>query len=336
LPGRSLMKRSEGQQRFAGLATILKERGYHTRFYVTHDPHFDNMQGFLIANDFDEVIGQHDYPANEAISSLGVPDHVMFDRAFNELNGANEPFLAVILTGSHHGPFIIPEDIPYPRYDSSELEAKRYPAFSRNEWVKRCNAFSYADWSLGQFYNKVTETNWEKKTLLVITGDSGVILDKQKELDLAQFHVPLLLIDKNVIQPGISSSVGGQKDVAATIMDVLGGRYINNTLGTSLIAGNAVPHTLFIEGNMTGFILSTPNDYSSKTSIKAAGKVLSTPIYLLQSKHRKPMLYRLNYLSEPIINVEKAKEMITYSDALLTATYHLVKSRQVGLPVTAP
>ena len=303
LPGRSLMKRGEGQQRFSGLATILKERGYHTRFYATHDTHFDNMQGFLVANDFDQVVGQSDYPASEVISSLGVPDHVMFDKALAELNEVEEPFLALLLTGSHHGPFIIPDDKPYPRVDPKDPEAKRY------------NAFSYADWSLGRFYDQVKQTDWGKNCLLAITGDSGVIIDKQVEMDLALFRVPLLLIDEGVISPAVSDRVGGQKDIVATVLGVLGGTWVNNTLGIDLRSDVGTPHALFIEGRATGFI--------------------SPPYFLLRSGHDHPALYRFDNLSLPVIEDNLTNEMIRYSKALLSTTYYMVTSMSVGLPVTA-
>ncbi len=303
-PGRSLMKRGEGQQRFSGIATVLKERGYHSMFFVTHDPHFDNMQGFLVANDFDRVIGQPDYPASEVVSSLGVPDHVMFDRALEELNAVEEPFLALLLTGSHHGPFIIPRDKPYPRVDPSDPEARRY------------NAFSYADWSLGRFYDRIVQTDWGKRTLLVVTGDSGVILDKQKELDLALFHVPLLLVDDSLVPPGVSRRVGGQKDIVATVMDALGGVWVNNTLGVDLRSSEAAPHALFIEGRATGFILP--------------------PYLLLERRFGNPTLYRFDDDSSRIDDAEIVSRMKVYSNALLSTTYAMVKTMQVGLPDITP
>jgi phosphoglycerol transferase MdoB-like AlkP superfamily enzyme len=294
------MKRGEGQQRYAGIATLLKERGYQTRFYTTHDPHFDNMQGFLVANDFDVVIGQADYPAAEAISSLGVPDHVMYERAAADFAGLEQPFLALLLTGSHHGPFIVPEDKPFRRFDRSEPNYLRY------------NAFSYADWALGWFYDRMQEATWGDSCLLVITGDHGVTLDQQMEMDLNLYHVPLLLVDSKLIEPGVNGTLGGQKDIVATIMALLGGEWINNTLGANLRAPGTYPHALFVEGRQSGFI----ND----------------GMFLHSGRRGKPLLYKMDNLMEPVEDNTSLQMLQGNSDALLAAAYHLIQERRVGLP----
>jgi len=295
------MKRGEGQQIFSGIGTLLKKRGYKTLFFLTHDPHFDNMQGFLITNDFEQVIGQHDYPGKEVVSSLGVPDHVMFSRGFEELDKLEEPFLAMFLTGSHHGPFIVPDDKPFRRFDEGQPQSERY------------NAFSYADWSLGWFHDQVMKTEWGARTLFTVTGDHGVVLNHQNEMDLSLFHVPLLMISEDRIEPGVSSRAGGQKDIVATVMDALGGAWINNTLGNSLLMDKGIPHALFIEGRQTGFIMKDLFYFDS--GVGARSELFELGSYL-PSKDNSAL----------------ADKMAQYSKGLLAATHYLVKSRMVGLP----
>lgn len=302
LPGRSLMKRGEGQQEFSGLATTLKKRGYQTFFYVPHDLHFDNMQGFLVANGFDNMIGQEAYSAGEVLSSLGVPDEVMFDKILEDMKGMQQPFMTLAMTASHHGPFIVPDRL-YPHIDPSEPQYKRF------------NAFSYADWAFGRFYDQLRETEWGRRTVLVILGDTGFVTDLSRELDLALFHTPLLLIDKDVIEPGVSDRVGGQKDIVATIMDVLGGSWINNTMGRSLMCDKP-EHALFVSGPMTGFIFK---DH-----------------FLLVGRNGKSSLYALNDMSKPLVNDKLLKDMVSYSKALMTSTHFLIRSRLVGLPELIP
>jgi len=302
LPGRSLMKHAEGQLQYAGLATLLKERGYHARFYVPHDPHFDNMQGFLVANDFDHIIGQSDYPAAEVVSSLGVPDEVMYNRIIEDLGIVREPFLVLLLTGSSHGPFVIP-DRPFLRADPSDPEADRY------------DAFSYADWALGRFYEDIKAADWGRNTLLVILGDHGVIVDAQQEMDMALFRTPLLLIDRGAVPVGVSDVVGGQKDIVATVMDVLGGNWINNTLGTSLLDRGPNFHALFVEGRATGFIYP--------------------PYYLYRDGRDRSMLYDLKDITLPFTDEVASRMMDNKTTALLSTTYFMIQSRQVGLPSNA-
>jgi phosphoglycerol transferase MdoB-like AlkP superfamily enzyme len=64
--------------KMAGLPNILYQNGYQTAFFIPHDDQFDNVNGFLSANDVLSVIAQKDYPAREVKSALGVPDEFMF------------------------------------------------------------------------------------------------------------------------------------------------------------------------------------------------------------------------------------------------------------------
>src|SRR5690606_4728694 len=96
-----------------GLPKILKENGYSTYYFTTHDDQFDNIGGFLSANGVERVVSVHDYPSSEVKSTLGVPDHVMFGKVISEMNArtSEKPFFTTILTGSNHTPYILPKNI---------------------------------------------------------------------------------------------------------------------------------------------------------------------------------------------------------------------------------
>ncbi|MCF7809493.1 sulfatase-like hydrolase/transferase [bacterium] len=300
IPGvKNLMKRAEGQRPLSGIGLVLKERGYNTLFYVPHDLHFDNIKGFLTVNGFDRLTGQHSYPAKEVLSSLGVADEVMFDRILDDLTGVQEPFLTMVMTASNHGPFIVPER-PHIHPDPS-VEPQH----------KRFNAFRYADWALGRFYEGLKQTEWGKRTLLIIIGDHGIIKDQSRDIDLALYRVPMLIIDAELIEPGVSDHIGCQMDVTATIMDILGGSWINNTYGVSLL--NDKPgHALFIREEAVGFI---HNDY-----------------YLLKGFDGNFSLFRLEDPDHKIKNNELSIKMNDYSEAMFSSFYFLIKSRLAGLP----
>ena len=296
LPGKSIMKGSGGQQPFSGLASILKQRKYNTRFYITHDPHFDNMKGFMIGNGFDKVIGQSDYPMDEVVSSLGVPDEVMFDRLLNDLDWIDQPFFSMLLTASAHGPYIHP-DRPFPHTDPSDPDVKRF------------NAFSYADWAFGRFYDEVISTHWGENTMFVMLGDHGVNWHPQLELDQSLYRVPLLLISQGLIDPSVSHRIGGQPDITATVMDILGGNWINNTLGQSLLNDNP-GYALFIEGKTIGFVT---NDS-----------------YMIRSRDGICNLYNLNDFSPAIDMPDVLQSMTNDAVTLLSATNYLISKRLVG------
>ncbi|MDR1368648.1 MAG: sulfatase-like hydrolase/transferase, partial [Dysgonamonadaceae bacterium] len=70
----------------AGFPNVLRKNGYHTAYFTTHDDQFDNIGGYLKANDIELILSQKDYPANRVLSNLGVPDDYMFERAIPEIN----------------------------------------------------------------------------------------------------------------------------------------------------------------------------------------------------------------------------------------------------------
>ena len=207
---------------YAGLPTILKDNGYATIFFLTHDDQFDNMGGFLRTNGFETVISQKDYPEDQVLSSLGVPDHYLFEFSIpriNELYKSRKPFLAFYLTASDHVPYIIPAGIPFtPRREN-----------------KRERIVEYVDWSIGHFMDLASQQEWFENTLFVFIADHGANLDTVYELPLSYFHTPLIFYSPAFI-PGYKAAakIGGQIDVFPTILGLLNIPYVNNSLGIDL------------------------------------------------------------------------------------------------------
>ncbi|MBU1650714.1 LTA synthase family protein, partial [bacterium] len=298
MQGKPLINRMEGQYEFSGLGTLLRARGYRTRFYIPHDPHFDNMQGFTLANGFEYLTSKDNFPPDSAVSCLGVPDGVLYRRALQDFNQLEEPFLGMILTGSNHHPFICP-DVPYPRYNPDDPNAERF------------DAFLYADYALGRFYEGIQEAEWGDNTLLVVFGDTGLNWQTKLELDLSLYRTPLLLVCPDVLDPGISSRIGSQIDVTATVMDILGGEWVNNTLGASLLR-EGDNHAIFHHSGVLGFIRG---DY-----------------YFIRSRDGQKHLYAYPGL-EPVLEQSGLAEQLYRDFAAFTiTTHHLISARLQGVP----
>ncbi|MFZ5979286.1 MAG: LTA synthase family protein [Candidatus Zixiibacteriota bacterium] len=224
--GKSVLKMVTGQNKFWGLPSILRDKGYETIFFTTHDPHFDNMQGFLMANGMMKIYSVFDYDPSVKISTLGVPDHVMFDRAYEELGKRNgERYFATLLTSSNHGPWIIPE-VPFEHIPEED-----------EEWHVRLDCFKYSDWSLGYFLNKVNNDPAFKNTLIVVTADNGVKHDPITDHDLTQFQMPLLIYNTDwKWDKGVRNNrLGSQIDIVATVMGQVGLNYHDYTFGHDLL-----------------------------------------------------------------------------------------------------
>ncbi len=206
---------------YAGLATVLKRNGYQTQFFTTHDERFDNMEPFLKKNGFDRIVGQDRYDYR-AVSTFGVPDHVMFERALTDLDdeGGKRPFLAVLLSASNHAPFRFPDGIPF------QAKSRSLPQ----------RMIEYSDWALGRFWQTAATKEWAKRTVFVFLGDHGASGDVRFPLPYSMVHVPMIMAGAGLPETGTVRAIGSQLDVMPTILGRLGLAYRNLGFGVDLLA----------------------------------------------------------------------------------------------------
>ncbi len=206
--------------KYDGMASSLKQLGYNTAYFTTHDDQFDNIGGFLKANDFDQVISQKDYPSDKVLSTLGVPDDYLFEFAMPVLNKMSQqgPFLSVFMTASDHGPYTLPE-----YYQASDKDIKK-------------QIVEYADWSIGRFMKEARKQTWFDNTLFVFVADHGAAINTVYDMPINYHHTPLIFYNPNIInEPESFDNFGGQIDVFPTIMGMLKLPYINNSFGIDLL-----------------------------------------------------------------------------------------------------
>jgi phosphoglycerol transferase MdoB-like AlkP superfamily enzyme len=250
IPGGSVMKLFTSENSFWGLPAILRDHGYQTLFFCTHDPQFDNMQGFLMSNGMARIYSLFDYAQDEKLSTLGVPDHVMFDHAieFIKRNHAGKRFFAAMLTASNHGPWLIP-DVPFEHVPQSDKLAAPL------------NAFKYSDWALGHFIRRIEHDPAFAHTLVVVTGDNGTLVDPKHDVDLSQYEIPILIYDTDHQLPAGCriDRLGSQVDILSTVMGILRLNYDDQSFGRDLLDTSAASLTipdfaLLSEGYKVGFV----------------------------------------------------------------------------------
>jgi len=299
LPGKQTMKDLENQQPFSGIAKVLSERNYSTIFFCTHDEQFDNMGGFLTYNGFQKIVSQKDYPAEKILSTLGAPDHAMFDFSMNELDRMHQkekPFFAAYLTGSDHGPYIIPGDIPF----------KPKP----NEPSRQ--VIEYADWSVKHFLEECHKRSWADSTIFIITADHGTIWNPVYDADLSLTHTFLMIHQPKIFpERKVLPKPGGEIDIFPTTMGLLNISYTNNTPGINLLKEER-PFIYFCVDENTGCV--------------------SDEYYLIVRKNGDPSLYRYryrdtqNYLSE---KQSLADSMRTYAESNFQTVQQMIIRRVV-------
>ncbi|NWF88830.1 MAG: LTA synthase family protein [Ignavibacteriaceae bacterium] len=283
--------------RYNGIAYTLKEFGYQTIYFTTHDGQFDNIEGFLYHNSFDKVYTKSDYPEEKVLSTLGVPDDFLFDFVNLKLDDyhlKNKPFLSVIMTASDHGPYIIPD----------------YFKPKPNDITKQI--VEYADWSIGKFISDAKNKKWFDNTIFVFIADHGTAISPVYEMPLNYHHSPLIFYAPKIITESMAySKIGGQIDVFPTIMGLLKFSYINNTLGIDLLKESR-PFIYFSADDKVG--------------------VLNDSLFLIINGEGKESLYKYknsdkqNYI-EHFTGLAKKMKDYTKSN-LQTAQYLIKKNKQ--------
>ncbi|PLX02855.1 MAG: hypothetical protein C0595_09310 [Marinilabiliales bacterium] len=207
--------------KYDGISSSLKNIGYSTTYFTTHDSQFDNVEGFLRANDFQNIISQADYPLSEVKTTLGVPDDYMFRYSVPEISKLakeDKPFFVTFMTASDHGPFYIPE---YFHPKNSDIKDQ---------------IVEYADWSLHRFIQLASKEDWFDNTIFIFIADHGAPLNATYDIPLNYFHSPLIFYAPKIFKSNKQyKNIGSQIDIYPTLMGLINQGYVNNTLGIDLI-----------------------------------------------------------------------------------------------------
>ena len=291
------MKDLAHQQPYHGLPGTLREKGYRTIFFTTHDDQFDNMAGFLLPNGIENIVSEKDYERSYVLSTLGVPDHVMLDRVISEmdkLSRESKPVFISMITGSNHEPFVLPEGISFtPR--SEALPQKMV---------------EYADWSIGKFMADASTRPWFDSTIFVFTGDHGGLI-KSFDRYLAFHHVPFIIYAPKIFQqPEVISSVGGQADIFPTVCGLLNLSYRNNSMGIDLLNSKRKYYPFNFDEEIC--VVSTENFYSH---------VHDQDRFYKMSPDKKNM-------SAAEIN-SQSDSMKTFLEAVMQTTQRMIEGREM-------
>lgn len=225
---------------YTGLPVTLKDAGYQTFFFLTHDPQYDNMYSSLSENGFDNIYSQYDYPSSKVVNNFGVQDDYLLEFGLDKLNDASKsgkPFFATFMTVSNHPPYVIPERF-------------RVNGKSDEECI-----LSFTDNSLKDFMEAASKEDWYKNTIFVLLGDHGRVQGKQLyEMPLTYNHIPLIIYSPEFEDmPKRLNQFGGQIDVFPTVMGLLNRPYENNSLGIDLFKEKR-PYAYFVSDNTLGCI----------------------------------------------------------------------------------
>ena len=208
LPTIQIIREPKKTQTMPGIFKMLDSAGYKTSFWYGGNINFANLNSFITTMGFKEKVTIDDFESKYRNSKWGVHDHIVFERLYDSLLAAKEPFAYALLTLSSHEPFEVPMK----------------PVFKGIDILSRFkNSIYYTDKSLGEFLDIAKNSEWWKRTLVIILADhcrrnSETIPAYSETI----FKIPMLWIGGAVaVRDTVISKHCSQFDLAATLSSQL-------------------------------------------------------------------------------------------------------------------
>jgi phosphoglycerol transferase MdoB-like AlkP superfamily enzyme len=218
VPGQSVVRR-RGNENLFSIGSILRSKGYTTKFIYGGYSSFDNMGYYFSHNDY-EVIDRSALKSSEIhyANIWGVSDEDEFALTIKKLDESyaeKKPFFAQVMTVSNHRPYTYPEgriDIPPSRQ-------------------AREGAVKYTDYAIGKFIKDASSKPWFGNTIFVIVADHCAYAAGKVELPVTGYHIPMLLYSPLHLQPQKFERLTSQLDIVPTILGILKMKYRSKFFG---------------------------------------------------------------------------------------------------------
>ena len=213
---RSVLKLGKSQGNFYTMAHTLAEHGYSNYFVYGGEGHFDNMKGFFLSNGFDTAIDINDYDEFEFKGTWGVSDEDLFNRAHSIMLEEQSPFFTLIFTSSFHSPYEFPD---------GKIELVDEEKNTKHNGVK------YADYALGQYLEKASQSKYWKDSIFLIVADHDERPRGRSLVPIESYHIPGLIIADG-LTPRHFDKVASHIDLLPTLL------FLANVSGTAPFVGH--------------------------------------------------------------------------------------------------
>lgn len=245
-PGRSIVKREKNNNLFT-IGEVFENKGYTRTFFYGGDGYFDNMDKYFSGNGFDVVDrGRGFLPTGDIVTNRKniEDDEVTFENAWGVCDGdiyrkvlkeadlsfeTGKPFFNFIMTTSNHKPYTYPDnkiDVP--------------------SGTGRNGAVRYTDYAIQEFLKSAKQKPWFKNTVFVIMADHCASSAGRWELDVANYHIPAIIVNlENGAQEHIKK-LCSQIDVFPTLFAQLGWNYESNLFGRDVMKMDKSDERAFI------------------------------------------------------------------------------------------
>lgn len=196
--------------RINSLASLLKEKGYHTSFFHGAPNGSMGFQAFMNLAGVQKYYGMNEYTNPTDYDGMwGIWDEPFLQFYADQLNTFQQPFMSSFFSVSSHHPFKIP--VQY------EEKFKGGPLV-----IHRC--VQYTDYALRQFFKKASAMPWYNNTLFVITADhtSSEIQFDEARTAWGVYSVPVLFFAPDGSLAGHEVSIAQQIDIMPSVLGYLG------------------------------------------------------------------------------------------------------------------
>jgi phosphoglycerol transferase MdoB-like AlkP superfamily enzyme len=188
------------------LVYALKQKGYYSAFFHGAPNGSMGFQAYAKAAGFDDYFGMTEYGNSSDYDGWwAIWDEEFLQYYAAEMGKMKQPFVTSVFTASSHHPFRIPEKYRN-RFPQGDLKC-----------------IAYSDYSLKQFFKKMSQYDWYNNTLFVITADhANQPMHDEYFTDAGLFSVPILFYHPGSNLKGLVDSVAVQQiDVMPTVLSYL-------------------------------------------------------------------------------------------------------------------
>jgi phosphoglycerol transferase MdoB-like AlkP superfamily enzyme len=213
--GRTILRSSQIQNRFGGLAGILGRKGYRTFFVHGGDLKFDNLNTALPHLGFSESYGRDEIAATGFQAQpnvLGYDDRDAFRFFLGQMDKKDQSF-GVIFTQNTHFPYIAPDYKDYSKDRVANLFLSSY---------------HYVDSLIGEFVRELEKRPYAKDTIVLFVADhthhAGLNYIEDRS-------IPFLVYAPSLFSPAQIDFDASQLDILPGIVSLTGGNALYASMG---------------------------------------------------------------------------------------------------------
>ncbi|SDF03593.1 Phosphoglycerol transferase MdoB [Mucilaginibacter pineti] len=245
---RTIVSDTTKQKKLPAIATILKGAGYPTSYFYGGKSSYMDFNVFMKSHHIDQITDEYSFDKSQVKTQWGVYDDVLFAKHLQYAQQQKQPFFTYLETSTNHEPFVLPVKAHFPE-DTDGDAANKF----------RSTAY-FTDSCLNAYFEQAKKQDWYKNTLFILVADHGHRLPHNNAgaYSPAKYHIPLLFfgdVVKPVYRGKRISKMGGQTDIAATLLSQLNLPHQEFKWSKDLLNPNVADFAFFNWDNGFGFMM---------------------------------------------------------------------------------